>query len=150
MPRAWLTVLAAVLMAALTGCCCGPCGRPCVCALGCGEWYWGDWLDYGEPCDACGHWIGGPTGAPWESYADYGRGGHCPHCGRGYTAYSQPYQAGPPDEPAYSDDGYGPRGTPAEFGLHGVHDFRIISDRAVSEGEPTPADTPEPRELKRN
>jgi hypothetical protein len=162
MSRAWLAMMAALLTAALSGCCCGPCGRPCVCSLGCGEWYWGDWFEYGEPCDACGNWVGGPAAAPWDGHAGYGPGGggFCAHCGRGFTAYGQPYQAVPADEPAYSDDGYGPldnegntsapRGTPAEFGLHGVQDFRVISDRPVTEGEPTPADTPEPRELKGN
>lgn len=150
MPRAWLAMMAAVLMAGLTGCCCGPCGRPRVCGLGCGEWYWGDWLEYGEPCDACGNWVGGPAPLAWDGYAGHAHAGHgyCEHCGRGYTAYGRPYQ-GAVDEPAYSDGGYGPRGTPAEFGLEGVQDFRIISDRAVGEGEPTPADSPEPRELQR-
>jgi hypothetical protein len=144
MHRAWASVLAALLLVALTGCCCGPCGRPCVCSLGCGEWYFGDWLDYGEPCDACGNWVGG-----WDGdAAGYPRGGYCTHCGRGYTTYAQPYASAPADQPAYADDGYGISGTPAEFGLEGVQDFRIISDRPVNTGEPTPAEGTAPQQLK--
>jgi hypothetical protein len=60
-----------------TACGSGPCGCPplfggffrmLTCSAGCGEIYWGEWIndppDECDPCDDCGNWIGPQTCCP--------------------------------------------------------------------------------------
>ena len=85
----------------------GPCGCPSIfggffkmltCGAGCGEIYWGEWIndppDACEPCDDCGNWIGPQACCPpkgiwklWygllgERYADAAAPGGCDDCGQ--------------------------------------------------------------------
>jgi hypothetical protein len=77
----WL-LLAAVVLASQTGCCCGgcwPCGKN-YCGSQCGQLFWHEWFSIPptccEPCNCCGEFLGPknkyvrggspPMGRPWS------------------------------------------------------------------------------------
>lgn len=150
MKRTLLALVLGCILVANSGCCM-LCGRGCCSCgnLGCGERYWGEWCDCGEPCDECGQWAG--------------HGGGC-GCGGGYADggyVDDGYADDGGGDDYYVDEGSSTRGYsrgPMQHSRshrsvahrHGVpRGMRVVSDRVVSHGEPTPAEGPEPRELSR-
>jgi len=88
---------------------CGLCGGDCeghtpcsylkhqlTCSSGCGEIYWGEWLNDPpadcDPCNNCGQWVGPQSCGPncLQKLASWVFGGSCGGCTKGCNACSAP------------------------------------------------------------